>query len=136
MVMPTVRTPEAREKFLNELAATANVSRASLVAGFTPRAAYNWRKADSDFAAAWEEAVQIGICALEDEAVRRAAEGYTEPVFYQGAPIAEVRKYSDSLLMFLLQGRAPDKYRPNFQRNKDDDSKIIIEGGLPPNNAY
>ncbi len=73
--------------------------------------AYNWRKGDEAFATAWDEALDAGTDALEDEAVRRAHEGVEEPVFYQGEEVARVRKYSDNLLMFLLKGRRPERFR-------------------------
>ena len=48
---------------------------------------------------------------LEREAWRRASEGVKQPVFYQGEVCGHVRKYSDVLLIFLLKGARPDKYR-------------------------
>ena len=71
------------------------------------------RAADVDFAARWDEAKRIGAEALEDEAVRRAARGVDEPVFHQGAQVGTVRKYSDTLAIFLLKGAMPEKYRDN-----------------------
>jgi hypothetical protein len=43
--------------------------------------------------------------------VRRAYHGVEEPVFYKGVQCGSVTKYSDRLLMFLLQARNPAKYR-------------------------
>ena len=37
--------------------------------------------------------------------------GVDEPVFYQGAQCGAVRKYSDTLLIFMLKARRPEKYR-------------------------
>ncbi len=34
-----------------------------------------------------------------------------EPVFYKGKAIAAVRKFSDTLLIFMLKGAKPEKYR-------------------------
>jgi hypothetical protein len=51
------------------------------------------------------------IGGLEDEAVRRAYEGWLKPVFYQGRQCGAVRRYSDKLLMFLLKGWRPERYR-------------------------
>lgn len=74
-------------------------------------AVYDWRAADPQFASEWDEAVEFGTEELEEEARRRAYEGVDEPVFYQGTECGTVRKYSDTLLIFLLKGRRPDKYR-------------------------
>jgi hypothetical protein len=74
---------------------------------------YDWLKKDpayvSAFVAAQDEAVQ----ALEDEAVRRAYEGVEKPVTVAGQR-EFVREYSDTLLIFLLKGARPQKYRDNF----------------------
>lgn len=56
-------------------------------------ALYNLRESDPEFAAAWDDAIEQGADALEDEAVRRALSS------------------SDTLLIFLLKGARPDKYR-------------------------
>jgi hypothetical protein len=40
-------------------------------------------------------------------------DGTLEPVFHQGQEVGQVRKYSDTLLIFLLKGRKPDTYRDN-----------------------
>ncbi len=105
------RTAKKRQAFLAALAETANVLKSSEIAKIARRTAYDWKSADSEFAEAWERALDIGADALEDEAVRRAVEGVDEPVFYQGKACGVVRKYSDTLLIFLLKGRRPEKYR-------------------------
>ena len=111
--MDTIRTPEKEIAFLAALAATCSVTRACEAAGLGRRTAYEWREADPDFAARWEKAKRIGAEALEDECVRRATEGVDEPVFYQGYECGTVRKYSDTLAIFLLKGAMPEKYREN-----------------------
>ena len=58
-----------------------------------------------------KKTIDIGADALEDEAVRRAVDGVDEQVFYQGKACGVVRKYSDTLLIFLLKGRRPERYR-------------------------
>lgn len=93
------------------LSDTANVSRAAKTVGISRRHAYTVRSEDTDFATAWDEAVNIAIDTLEQEARRRAYEGVDEPVFYQGEEVGYIRKYSDTLLMFLLKGNRPDKYK-------------------------
>ena len=110
-MMHTIRTPEKERAFLYALAETCSVSRACESAGFGRATAYAWRADDPDFAVRWDEAKHIGAEALEDECVRRAREGVDEPVFYQGDKCGSVRKYSDTLAIFLLKGAMPDKYR-------------------------
>jgi hypothetical protein len=38
-------------------------------------------------------------------------------VFYQGQMCATVRKYSDTLLIFLLKGRKPERYREQVEHS-------------------
>lgn len=92
-----------------------NVSRACEESGTARQRVYEWRAADPAFATAWDEAVEAGTDELEEEARRRAYEGVDEPVFYQGEMCGTIRKYSDTLLIFLLKGRRPDKYRENVR---------------------
>jgi hypothetical protein len=108
----TTRTPKREEGFLRCLRESGgNVSRACEAAGLSRQTAYEWRSADKDFAERWDETVEAGTDELEEEARRRAFAGVDEPVFYQGDECGTVRKYSDTLLIFLLKGRKPDKYR-------------------------
>lgn len=108
----TTRTPKKESDFIASLRATGgNVSRSCEAVGFPRRTVYEWRDADETFAKAWDEAVEFGTDELEEEARRRAFAGVDEPVFYQGEECGTIRKYSDTLLIFLLKGRKPDKYR-------------------------
>lgn len=104
-------TPEKLTAFCAALAETCNVGRACNAVGISRFTAYKWRKADADFAEGWDEAMKAGLLALEDEAHRRAFEGVDEPVFYKGDECGTVRKYSDTLTIFLLKAHDPDKYR-------------------------
>jgi hypothetical protein len=104
--------PKKESEFLAVLRETGgNVSRACAAIELTRARAYEWRRVDPVFALAWDEAVELGTDELEEEARRRAFAGVDEPVFYQGEECGAVRKYSDTLLIFLLKGRRPDKYR-------------------------
>ena len=87
------RTYKARKKFLDALAKGYSVSRAAAEADRTVKMLKSWRDDDPNFKADWEEAVEAGTDRLEDRARDRA---YRD---------------SDGLLMFLLKGRRPEKYR-------------------------
>ena len=100
-----------QQVFLQKLRETCNVTKAAMAAGITSGTAYRHRRDDQLFADRWEEALAEGVDLLEHEAHRRAFRGIDEPVFYQGSRCGEVRKYSDSLTMFLLKAHRPDKYR-------------------------
>lgn len=147
--MGTKLTPEKLTAFCAALAETCNVGKAASAVGISRYTAYIWRKEDSDFAARWDDAMKAGLLMLEDEAHRRAFDGVAEPLTHQGRityqveefvdeegnrglrakrdaegnPIPEtVRKYSDTLAIFLLKAHAPDKYREN--------SKVELAGRL------
>lgn len=102
---------EKKELFLATLSDTAHITNAAKRAGLARRTAYNWRAADPAFAKGWEEAIELGAGALEDEAVRRAKDGTLKPVYQGGKKVGEVREYSDTLLIFLLKGCRPEKYK-------------------------
>lgn len=104
-------TPEKLTAFCAALAETGIVAKACKAVDISRVTAYEWRDEIPEFAAAWDKALRIGITALEDEAHRRGFDGTDEPVFHQGMACGTVRKYSDTLAIFLLKAHAPDKYR-------------------------
>lgn len=115
-------TPEKLSAFLHVLSETCNVGKAAGAIGVSRMTVYRWREDDPEFAAAWDAAKRVGVTALEDEAHRRAFDGVDEPVFYKGDECGSVRKYSDTLAIFLLKAHDPDKYREN--------SKVELSGHL------
>lgn len=141
-------TPEKLTAFCAALSETCNVGKACKAVGISRMTAYTWRKDMPDFADAWDEAMRVGVTALEDEAHRRAFEGVDDPLTHQGKftylyrikrdengeplldengneihepvldengehKVAAVRKYSDTLAIFLLKAHDPEKYREN-----------------------
>jgi hypothetical protein len=114
MANRTKRTPKKEEKFLTMLRETGgNVSRACEATGVRRATVYGWRSGDPLFAQAWDEAVEQGLDELEQEARRRAFHGTDRPVFYKGEECGAIREYSDTLMIFLLKGGRPQKYREN-----------------------
>lgn len=124
-----IRHPKKRA-FLAAIANTASIVRAPEIVGIDRDNHYIWLKKDPEYAAAFEIAWKRGADGLEAEAVRRAYEGVTKPIFHggkraidvvqnpdgsikrdeRGKPMgvpAAVREYSDTLLIFLLKGRNP-----------------------------
>ena len=89
-------TAEKRERFCGILADGSSVTAAAEAIGISRASLYNAREIDPDFAAAWNDAVERGTDTLEDEAVKRA------------------RNSSDTLLIFLLKGRRPEKFKERF----------------------
>jgi hypothetical protein len=142
-------TPEKLTAFCATLAETCQVGKAAAAVGISRYTAYIWRKNDPEFAARWDEAMKAGLLVLEDEMHRRAVDGVAEPVLHQGQPTyltehytddegnpavrtkldehgqpipMTVRKYSDTLAIFLAKAHDPEKYR--------DNSKVELAGSL------
>ena len=110
MANRTIRTPEKREKFLDGLGKSCNVSKACKLAGIARNSAYLWRDDDKVFAAEWDKAIEQAADLLEEEAIRRAKDGVKKPVYRGGRLVGYVTEYSDTLLIFLLKGAKPQKY--------------------------
>ena len=103
--------PIYQRRMLEALARGLSPRRAAEAAGLGRSTAFLWRQQDPEFAAKWNEAVAEGIDLLEDEARRRAVDGYNErPIFRDGVQVGEIRTYSDRLLIFLLKRRRPEVF--------------------------
>lgn len=102
-----------QKPFIERLCDTGNISAACRKAKITRQNAYHARDHDEVFAEAWDEALVVAKENLELEA-RRRAEGFAEAVYYNGKKVGSVRKYSDTLLIFLLKAHDPAKYRDNL----------------------
>ena len=115
------KEPVWQKAFLLALAKTAIVSDAARVAKVSHSVPYALREVDPAFAAAWEQAKEQAADRMEKEALRRAVTGCLEPVFGSGGPgegtkqVGSKRVYSDTLLIFLLKGIRPEKYRERFE---------------------
>jgi hypothetical protein len=102
-----------KRAFLVALSETGNITSASKISGIARNTHYNWMESDPAYAAAYKVALEQAAENLETEARRRAVQGTLRPVFYQGNECGVVREYSDTLLIFLLKGAMPGKYKDN-----------------------
>lgn len=121
----TKRTPEkdplsgAKATFLQELARGRSITGSAEKAGLGRTTVYQWRDADPVFAEAWDDAIERGSDNLEDEMHRRAFDGVTKPLVSGGRHVADVTEYSDTLAIFLMKARRPDKYRENHKHQHE-----------------
>jgi hypothetical protein len=106
--------PLKKRRFLERYAETGSISMASQHAGVSRRTHLKWKAKDKAFCAAHEEALSIAVELMEHEARERALKGRLEPVYYAGKPCGAIRRYSDTLLIFLLKAARPEKYRDNY----------------------
>lgn len=111
MTTRTTRTDRAREIFLKEMRETCNVSHSARTSGVGRRTVYDWRDAEPDFAAAWDDAEQEAMDHLEKVARDRAIDG------------------SDRMLEILLKAHRPEKFtdRLKNEHTGKDGAAIQIE---------
>lgn len=70
----------------------------------------------------------MAVESLEDAAVQRARYGMDRPVFHKGKVCGYVREYSDTLLIFLLKGAKPLKYRERLNiEHTGKDGKPLLD---------
>jgi Homeodomain-like domain len=98
-----------RARFLELLCDGESVVRAAAGAKVGRRTVYDWRNADAEFAREWDEAWEQGTDLLEEVALKRAVNG------------------SDLLLIFLLKGRRPQRYRDNVRHEVDARLTVSVE---------
>ncbi len=122
MSMTTLR-PKQRA-FLGTYAACGCIRYAARNAKCSRSAHYKWMQ-DAAYAEAFAEAREAACDVLESEARRRAVEGVVRPVYYRGKIVGTMRKYSDTLLIFLMKAAMPQKYRDNAKINKTEGAEII-----------
>jgi hypothetical protein len=91
--------------FLQYLREGYPVSRAAALAGVHRDTVYGWRERSPKFRRVWESAYAEGSDAVEEEARRRAVDGWDEATAW-----GVVHRYSDALLAVLLRGRKRDLY--------------------------
>jgi len=124
------RTPTKRKRFLEALAQGTSVTGAAMAARISRMSCYDWRREDPSFAKDWDEAIEAGTDALEDEMIRRAKRGILRPIYQGGRRVGVERVYSDGMAMFLVQARRPEKYRPKATNSEENNKVVIIN--VPP----
>jgi hypothetical protein len=106
---------QKKELFLTAFAETCTVTHAADAAGIDRRTHYDWLKADQEYAEQFRAAEQSVADSLEAEAIRRARDGVERDVYYKGEVVGTERQLSDTLLIFLLKGHKPDKFKDRHQ---------------------
>jgi hypothetical protein len=133
-----------QEKFLAAYAAIGITTKAAKAAGLCPSEPYHWLKEEGphgdEYRSRLAKAEKEAEDALEAEARRRAVDGLKRFKFFKGAPIIDPDtvteqnpqgtpyyelEYSDTLLIFLLKGINPEKYRD--RQSVDMNSKVEVK---------
>lgn len=105
------QTAHHKKAFLEAFRRHGNVSWACRETGTERRTIYKWQEHDAEFDLAFHQAEIDATETMEAEAYRRAVEGTDKPVYQGGVMVGTVREYSDTLLIFMLKARSPEKYR-------------------------
>lgn len=139
---PNTFTPERREVFFQVLEDTCSPKQAAAASGVSRATAFYHKANDPAFRSRWEKAIEVALDALLDEAYRRAALGYDEPVIHGGQlstvtdeetgkqrPLT-VRKHSDRLLEVLLKFRYGDQMADRLRVKVEESSGLDADALL------
>lgn len=94
-----------------------NAGGMAVAAGVSGRTVLRYLQEDEDFRAQVEDAKGEFLGILEDEARRRAVEGWIQEEQFgeDGALRKQVRKFSDPLLLHLMKANGPGKHRDSVK---------------------
>lgn len=131
MAKTSRQSAHLKKRFLEVFAEHGIISHAADAVGIDRNSVYYWQEHDDQFAAAFAQAEIHATEVLESVARRRAVDGVDKQrrVYdSRGNLIDEYTEttYSDTLMIFLLKARAPEKYR---------DRHDITTGGQPLQHA-
>lgn len=131
-----------KRAYLVALSLTPNLVKAAHIAGISSMTGYNWRTDNSqdnaEFLLGVDVARAIAVERAESEAWRRAIEGVERPIFGSlgsdpntgkslgTGQIGSQKEYSDTLMMFLLKGHRPEKYRERFEHTGANGGPIQV----------
>ena len=100
-------TEERKLRFIERLAETGSVTAALAAVGKYKSAAYLLKRSDVAFGLAWEGALNEASERLLEIAYERAIRGVPQAVRRNGKIVGMNRRYSDRLLIYLLDRRPP-----------------------------
>ena len=109
-----------KKAFLSAIALTGNITQAAKAAKVARQTHYDWIQSDPEYLTKFYAAMDEAIELLEAEARRRAYEGCHKPIYQGGVKVGEQIEYSDTLMIFLLKGARPEKYRDNIKMDVND----------------
>lgn len=122
-----------RDAFLAAFAELGTLTHAAARVG-TGRSSHRyWMEHDPEYPGLFAEAAHQANDNLEREARRRGIEGVEKPVYQGKELVGTIREYSDTLLIFLMKGALPTKYRERVEITMDvtaEAKRLAAEFGL------
>lgn len=100
--------------FLHAFVIAGTLKAAAAACKVTRKSHWVWCNNDPAYKRAFEDAVEQRNDALEAEAIERATKGVCEDVWYQGKVVGKRFVKDTTLLIFLMKGAMPQKYRENI----------------------
>jgi hypothetical protein len=105
---------EQKAKYLEGFAEYCTITGGCKAANVAPETVYVWREMDDEFVIK-ENQLRLALTdRLEQEAIRRALEGWDRPIYQRGELVGYERVFDGSLLKMLLAAYRPDKFRENI----------------------
>ncbi len=96
--------------FLEALRDTMSVWHAAKVAGVGRSTVNEHRQSDPGFSEAWENTWRCVVEQLEASAMKRAVQGWIEPVYHQGKQVGFVQRFDNRLTWNMLQKWKRERY--------------------------
>jgi hypothetical protein len=121
------KSTQHKKQFLKAYREEFTIYHACIKIGVSRACYYKWYREDPEFVKAVDIAEKDIVNDLEREARRRAYEGVEKAVYQQGKEVGNVREYSDTLMIFLLKGLAPEKYRERTDINATIKADVEIK---------
>lgn len=115
------------KKFLVAFAECGNITKAAESAEINRNTHNYWLDNVPEYRDYFDLAKESAADKLEEEARRRAVQGVEEVVYYQGKEVGRQLRYSDNLLMFMLKGERPEKFKDRTEFTGKNGGPIQLE---------
>lgn len=105
-----MRLTTTQKSFLRAFEESGTIIHAAEAVGINRQNHYQWLGKSELYREAFAESEKRAEDTILNRARELAIQGWEEPVFYQGEECGRMRRFSATLMMFLLKGAFPNKY--------------------------